>query len=690
MLLSLIAKDKEQAYQMSTFEKYEEHKNGLLNSADDGSDNTKKLSGSINFTSPRTTLIVAPLSLLGQWEEEIHSKTSLSCMTYYGDQAKRISSSTITGVDVLLTTYGTLQSEFFSSDAKSLSQMKSKINSTATITTTVFRRVILDEAHFIKNAKTKASKACCQIKAERRWCVTGTPISNSLHDVFGLLKFLKHEPWCIDGFWKKAIKSGKQSNNKANDSECAAEDEEQMSRSIVCRVLQPVLLRRTKDTLGEDGKPILTLPPIESTIIRVTFSQEERHFYNVLLSKSQSAFDGLIKAGASKSWFAIFALLQRLRQSCDHLALTMKSQMNEDSAIDDQEGIDVDETENKQSARTDQSDNFIKELLVSFKKKSEDSPTKNNTHCSSQSYSEKVVMSLTQCIETNGTLNEECAICLEIPSTDNLAVTPCSHVFCKPCLLDSLKRKKSKNDNGECPMCSLEVAESDVICTQSNPSHSEDVREVTKAPGKEETMFDAKTILAAALNGKCSSKIASILQELDKIWKEDPGSKILIFSQYLGMFDFLKQQLDKKKIVSLRLDGKMSLKERQKTLKRFNSNGTDETSRANGLERGVVLLASMKACGVGLNLTAASSVFIVDPWWNHALENQCINRIHRIGQRARRVRVRKFIVDDSVEEKIVKMQERKKGMANEVLSDKATTSRSSNPTLEDFKSIFGR
>ena len=77
-------------------------------------------------------------------------------------------------------------------------------------------------------------------------------------------------------------------------------------------------------------------------------------------------------------------------------------------------------------------------------------------------------------------------------------------------------------------------------------------------------------------------------------------------------------------------------------------------------KRGSVFLVSMKAGGIGLNLVAASSVFIVDPWWNQAIEDQCINRIHRIGQQAKVVRVRKFIVTDSVEEKIVNLQGRKK------------------------------
>ena len=271
---------------------------------------------------------------------------------------------------------------------------------------------------------------------------------------------------------------------------------------------------------------------------------------------------------------------------------------------------------------------------------------------------------------------------------DNLAVTPCSHVFCKPCLIDALNRKKSADNGGECPICSVEVSAADVIYTQNeeDKATTENRQTIEKCDP-----FDARKILESALKGFSSSKILSIIEELNKIWAQDPGSKVLVFSQYLGMFDFLKKELGNKGINYMQLDGKMSLKERQRVLKKFNSHNCNVTShKSETKQQGVVLLASMKACGVGLNLTAASSVFIVDPWWNHALESQCINRIHRIGQTAPIVRVRKFIVSDSVEEKIVKMQEQKRGMASEILSDKMTGSRSSNPTLDDLKSIFGR
>ena len=157
-------------------------------------------------------------------------------------------------------------------------------------------RIILDEAHGIKNPRTVVSKACCMLRAESRWCVTGTPIQNSLSDVYGLLKFLRHEPWCEPAFWRSsiadAISSGvstvarsssgivneKGGTNESSPRELAAGASAAFGR--VRRVLAPIMLRRTKNTLAEDGTPILTLPPIDFSIVHVTLSPPERQFYN--------------------------------------------------------------------------------------------------------------------------------------------------------------------------------------------------------------------------------------------------------------------------------------------------------------------------------------------------------------------------------------------------------------------------
>jgi DNA repair protein RAD5 len=178
-----------------------------------------------------TTLVVAPLSLLAQWEEELESKTSLSYRVHYGD--KKLDD--YNGVDVVVTTYGSLQGELQVYMKKRQADADLEFSGLLSFG---WKRVILDEAHCIKNAATGASKACCMLQAERRWCVSGTIIQNTLDDAFALLKFLRHEPWCEHGFWKAAI-------GKVEDREVALDR--------LKRVLQPIMLRRTKATLDKDG-----------------------------------------------------------------------------------------------------------------------------------------------------------------------------------------------------------------------------------------------------------------------------------------------------------------------------------------------------------------------------------------------------------------------------------------------------
>ena len=187
-----------------------------------------------------TTLIVSPLSLLAQWQEEIKSKTSLTYHVYYGD--KKQNALDFDNVDVVLTTYGSLQGEWVSH-----SKATNEFPVVTGLLGHTWKRVILDEAHCVKNTATVASRACCMLQAERRWCVSGTIIQNSLEDVYALLKFLRHEPWCQPSFWKAAVSSKLRSN---------AEDhleQKQEALDRVKRLLPPIMLRRTKDSVDKDG-----------------------------------------------------------------------------------------------------------------------------------------------------------------------------------------------------------------------------------------------------------------------------------------------------------------------------------------------------------------------------------------------------------------------------------------------------
>jgi SNF2 family DNA or RNA helicase len=135
----------------------------------------------------------------------------------------------------------------------------------------------------------------------------------------------------------------------------------------------------------------------------------------------------------------------------------------------------------------------------------------------------------------------------------------------------------------------------------------------------------------------------------------DAGHKMLLFSQFTSMLALLEEDLIKREIPYFKLTGETSKEERIKLVKTFNA---DETP---------VFLISLKAGGTGLNLTGADIVIHYDPWWNTAAQDQATDRAHRIGQ-TRDVTVFKLIAKDTIEEKIVKLQETKKELADAVLS----------------------
>lgn len=682
------------------------------------------------------TLVVAPLTLIAQWEEEIKTKTSLSCRVCYGD-SKGKSSRDGFAVDIVITTYGTMQAEF---------QKQKKSNATDCgygLLQRDWLRIILDEAHCIKNQATIASKACCTVKATYRWVVTGTVIHNSLDDVFGLLKFLQHQPWCEHAFWKTAITTEMNRVDKtdAEDGEKSTEPTGMMvALGRVRRLLGPLMLRRTKNSLSADGKPILTLPPVETKVINVNLTPAEREFYNALLARSQDIFDGFIKEGtASKSWLAIFSLLHRLRMSCDHISLTVKAHLDEDDSdtafTENKDSDDLAKTLTTKATKDSVDDAFISGLLQKFRKASQGN-NRESEESQGGAYSEKVAHALNSAIKDNAThVAEECPICLDAPLIHEACITSCAHIFCRKCLLDVLKEKApatgskssfapSQFPDGNCPVCQSKVESSKVILLGKDKEGeytSRFLADKKQSPLKRRKLKDkndddddeqpaiinessraARQILQNAVNGAESAKQARIMAELLNIWELDPGSNVVIFSQYLGFLSILETSLRQGGIPFGRLDGKMSLKQRVAALEAFKTKGNSSvppsndgneggqpTATTNKERRGSVMLVSMKAGGVGLNMCSAATVFLCDPWWSNALEEQCINRVHRIGQTAEVVRVRKFVVEDSVEERIVELQLKKKGMANEVYSDSnrgAMTS--SKPTMDDFKMIF--
>lgn len=148
------------------------------------------------------------------------------------------------------------------------------------------------------------------------------------------------------------------------------------------------------------------------------------------------------------------------------------------------------------------------------------------------------------------------------------------------------------------------------------------------------------------------------LDELSREITENIGNhKALVFSQFLGMLGLIREKLTALGVKFEYFDGSTSAVDREKAIQSFQKN--DEVR---------VFLISLKAGGVGLNLTAADYVYIVDPWWNPAVEQQAIDRTHRIGQ-TKNIFAYRMICKDTIEDKILQLQDKKRALAKDLVSD---------------------
>lgn len=170
-----------------------------------------------------------------------------------------------------------------------------------------------------------------------------------------------------------------------------------------------------------------------------------------------------------------------------------------------------------------------------------------------------------------------------------------------------------------------------------------------------------------------STKVDFLLENLELILGE--GHQALVFSQFTTYLDIIEAKVIEKAWNFSRIDGTQTFKTRQTQVDKFQSG------------KSKVFLISLKAGGVGLNLTAASYIFLMDPWWNPAVENQAIDRAHRIGQK-NKLTVYRPIVKDSVEEKVLILQQAKKELFNDLLSTDESTIFSGRLTQDDFQALL--
>uniref|UniRef100_A0A0N5CFN1 Helicase ATP-binding domain-containing protein n=1 Tax=Strongyloides papillosus TaxID=174720 RepID=A0A0N5CFN1_STREA len=301
----------------------------------------------------KTTLIVTPLSLMSQWESEIRKFTGggfLSVYQFHGPK-RTDDVRVLMSYDVVISSYNTIASEFSHTveneededgkKPKKDKQLKKpstrRASKTSVLEKVCFQRVILDEAHTIKNRNSKVSRACSALSALHRWCVTGTPIHNEMMDAFSLYRFLRCYPIDQEAMWKQYMNSG------------SAEGPLRL-KSLV----KATLLRRTKDETSEEtGEKLVKLPKRHIEQVELEMTPAERLIYDQMFNAAQkfvkSFLDELNSAkndgnilsnhiSESKNPFlngkmndsddnfkkmaCILVYLLRLRQACNHFYLT--------------------------------------------------------------------------------------------------------------------------------------------------------------------------------------------------------------------------------------------------------------------------------------------------------------------------------------------------------------------------------
>lgn len=526
----------------------------------------------------RATLIICPLSVLSNWmdqfEQHVDPGVHLNIYVYYGSERNK-NPEVLSRQDVVLTTYSVLASDYGTRGSSPLHKLK-------------WLRVVLDEGHTIRNPNAQQTKAVLDLNAQRRWILTGTPIQNSLKDLWSLLSFLKLKPFTDREWWHRTIQRP-----------VTMGDQGGLRR--LQSLIKSITLRRTK-TSKVKGKSVLKLPERQVFIQHITLTNEESQIYNSVKNESIATISRYFNEGTVLTHYAdVLGALLRLRQLCCHPRLCTAA-----SSSNCVEGKGTPEE-------------LRKKLIEKM----------------------KLVLS-------SGS-DEECSICLE--SMNLPVITYCAHVFCRPCICEVIEREKA---NARCPLCRKEIGLEHLVECPS---------EVCDGEQKSDQEWVS------------SSKINALMHALIELRKQKPAVKSLIVSQFTKFLSLIEIPLKESGFAFTRLDGSMTQKKRVEAIKQFQSKETGSPT---------IMLLSLKAGGVGLNLTAASRVFLMDPAWNPAAEDQCFDRCHRLGQK-QDVVITKFIVKNSVEENMLKIQNKKRELAAGAFGTKPS---SSETKINDIKILM--
>ncbi|THY07841.1 hypothetical protein D6D01_09713 [Aureobasidium pullulans] len=573
------------------------------------------------------TLLLCPKSVISNWQEQIGQHLDNRKVRYYmyhGNKREQ-DLDILAQYDVVVTSYSIAASEFTSS-SKNFSALAQ----------IAWFRIVLDEAHQIRNQDTTTFKAACNLVSKRRWAVTGTPVQNRLDDFGALIKFLKIYPFSDKGVFEKHFMAPFKSGDP------------QVLDNLRLLV-SSITLRRSKDRID--------LPDRIEEIVRLDFSSEEQALYDAFAKDANKKVRAMTRGNdrlKGRSYAHVLVNITRLRLLCAHgRELLSEDDMKVLQGTSYETAIDLgEETDAEKAVMTKDQ---INDTFYLLRESSMDI-------CSC-------------CMEGIGRLDLGDAGSDTSDDEDEAEdiigyLTPCLHLVCPACadkFWNELRNTQSRDNYATCPQCERYVKA--VMHPISQKGVDEDLEMRQKKKGQ---VKSKKGVEYGGPHTKVKALIHNLQehagesQELMEIG--EPPIRSVVFSGWTSYLDLIEIALRDAKIGFLRLDGKLSVSARTQVLDRFK---TDPTIS--------VCLVSIKAGGQGLNFTAANNVFMMEPQFNPGVEMQAVDRVHRLGQK-RNVMIRRFIMANSFEEKIVELQKKKIELANLATGGKAVR--------QDAKEIF--
>jgi len=255
-------------------------------------------------------------------------------------------------------------------------------------------------------------------------------------------------------------------------------------------------------------------------------------------------------------------------------------------------------------------------------------------------------------LQTKIDSQEECPICMDTMKSP--VITACAHAFCREDI------EKVIETQHKCPMCRSELKDTGMIVEPAANFGEDDT-----------TMdIDAETT---------SSKIEALVKVL-KASSKDSDTKTVVFSQWTTFLDLVQSQLLRHGLHFTRLDGRMNAARRDAAIESLNTEGKCK-----------IMLASLSVCSVGLNLVAANQVILADSWWAPAIEDQAVDRVHRLGQR-RACKVVRLVMEDTIEDEVLEIQAKKRKLAATAFGEREgqrSRKERTGGTLRDIERLIG-